>query len=73
MLIIQAIAQFQGLAERARLCLEDLTPIREGLLGVRFESRPELLRLEIIEVVKAYNTKEDKVSREHPSRIACAN
>ncbi|KAL2129660.1 hypothetical protein VTI74DRAFT_7494 [Chaetomium olivicolor] len=60
MYLIQPTDGFRDLAERAGLKIEDLTLKMGGLRAVPLETQRELLRPEIAEVVKAYNTEEDK-------------
>ncbi|KAL2015025.1 hypothetical protein VTK56DRAFT_6514 [Thermocarpiscus australiensis] len=60
MYLIKSTDIFRSRVERAALKNEDLTLKLEGLRAVPFEKQRELLRREIAEVVKAYNTEEDK-------------
>jgi hypothetical protein len=61
--LIKSTDNFRSRVERAALRNEDLTLKLEGLRAVPFGTQRDLLRLEIAEVVKAYNTEEDKVTK----------
>ncbi|KAK4107115.1 hypothetical protein N656DRAFT_559959 [Canariomyces notabilis] len=63
MYFIKSTDSFRSCAAKAGLKNEDLTLKTEGLLAVPLETQRELLRPEIAEVVKAYNTEEDKRRR----------
>jgi hypothetical protein len=72
MYLIESTDNFRSLVERAALNDEDLTLKLEGLRAVPIETRRELLRLEIAEVVKAYNTEKDKASKAKDGLVGCA-
>ncbi|KAL2128423.1 hypothetical protein VTI74DRAFT_9209 [Chaetomium olivicolor] len=58
--LIKSTDGFRSRVANAGLRSEDLTLKMEGLRAVPLEEQRELLRLEIAEVVRAYNTEEDK-------------
>ncbi|KAK3934395.1 hypothetical protein QBC46DRAFT_399927, partial [Diplogelasinospora grovesii] len=60
MYLINATEHFRSRAESVGLRAGDLTLRGKGLWAVPFEEQRNLLRPEIIDVVKAYNTEEDK-------------
>jgi hypothetical protein len=62
MYLIESTDHFRSLVEKVGLWNEDFTLI-DGRPAVPFRDKPELLRPQIKEVVRAYNTEENKVSK----------
>ena len=68
MYLIESTKNFRILAEKVWVKNEDFLIEVEGLRAVPFEKHPELLRQEILDVGRAYNKEEDKVSK---PRMSC--